>query len=72
MSHKDYVKFASALAHARADLSDDSTGRAGLRVIEQLEADIADIFAVDNPRFDRHRFMMAAFGTPTTGRDRPR
>ena len=30
----------------------------------------ADMFAADNPRFDRKRFMDAACGRPSNGRDK--
>lgn len=43
-------------------------GLDGLFVI--CPADLADIFAKDNPRFDRARFLAACDANPTNKRDK--
>lgn len=57
MTKKDYEKFADMLLGYRCCNLDED----GDRVISVLGVaqDIADIFAADNPRFDRERFLQA-------------
>ena len=56
MTHKDYKLIAGALAEARVDR-------------DTVEI-VADALRGTNPRFDRDRFIAAASGTPSHGRDR--
>ena len=66
MSRKDYQKFAETLATVRGWVKDgykDGPEReAALGALVVLEGGIANIFAEDNPRFDRQRFTVAAKG----------
>jgi len=55
MSRKDYVKFAEMLSKNYPSV--DNGGEAYQH--ERLQKEIADIFAGDNPRFDRQRFYSA-------------
>lgn len=69
MTRKDYVLLAEAIAQFTRDLDADDLittsekGRAilsGERVAAQTIAHrLADLFALDNPRFDRSRFLKA-------------
>lgn len=52
MTKKDYIKFASMLAIKRP-------GRRSTGYWEDLISRIANIFADDNPSFDRERFIAA-------------
>jgi hypothetical protein len=72
-SRKDYVAVAAILAGEyalNAKLSDaylvtDETvsSRAHGRItVENITASVADVFASDNPRFDREKFYRAALG----------
>ena len=57
MTRKDYVRFAQVLSSYKADCHDEGTSP---RVVAQfLALRIADVFADDNPRFDRERFLQA-------------
>lgn len=58
MTHKDFVLIAAALARAKAD--------------PLVVNEMADALRPTNSRFDRNRFIAAASGKPTTGRDKPR
>lgn len=62
MSRKDYVEVAEILASANAQVEHLSAATLILRVTENL----ADVFANDNARFDRERFMAAAQPRPKT------
>lgn len=58
MSRKHYVAAAQILARHTARVpwvSDDQRSTA-----QAIAADLADMFAADNPRFDRARFFTAA------------
>ena len=57
MSRKDYIRFAQVLASYKCDYHDEGTHP---RVVADfLALRIADIFAEDNPNFDRSRFLEA-------------
>ena len=57
MTRKDYVKFAEMLARVRLQAQDKHVEfNYG---INRMQVEIADIFASDNPRFDRERFYEA-------------
>ena len=68
MTHKDFVLIAGALARAMPADNDP----AAFRVWDCTVCAVADALRGTNERFDRSRFIAAANGTPTTGRDRPR
>jgi hypothetical protein len=53
MSRKDYERIASVLAGVRQTNPD---ARVQLNVVSMT---LADVFADDNPRFDRTRFLLA-------------
>lgn len=42
------------------------------RARDAIADDFADMFEQDNPRFDRARFLAAANGKPSNGRDKVR
>ena len=54
MTRKDYVLLAEALNRSEAPYAD------GEMVRRSVAECIADALARDNPRFDRHRFLVAA------------
>lgn len=54
MSKKDYVAVAAKIANRFAE-----AGSAERSVIRVLVDDLADVFAADNPRFDRAVFLKA-------------
>ena len=54
MSKKDYVKFAEVIRVAK-----QRDYEIGAQVLRFFEIEIADLFAADNPRFDRERFAKA-------------
>ena len=58
MTRKDYIKFAALLASYKADPHSDNV--TPVEVAEFLTLRIADLFAEDNERFDRARFVEAA------------
>jgi len=58
MSRKDYVKFAEMLR----GLPDGMSHTRHVVYWTDVRDRIADIFAVDNPRFDRERFEKACKG----------
>lgn len=60
MSRKDYVAFAALLADHGDTLSDPT--QASDIAWRDLVDDVADLFAKDNPNFDRARFLRAALG----------
>lgn len=53
MTRKDYVRFAAMLKGARYYAAID------FRTLELIVKDTAQVFATDNPRFDRARFLKA-------------
>lgn len=58
MTKRDYIKFAKMLA------SEQATARIGHTIhqcviVEYIKVLIADIFAHDNPRFNREKFYRA-------------
>ncbi len=55
--HRHYKRIAAVLA-SNADTT------------SSLLVDFANMFAADNPRFDRDRFLSAADGFPINSRDR--
>jgi len=60
MTKKDYIKFANALAGLRpiqTDLETKCDFERRLRLWRKMIERIAEIFASDNPRFDRERFL---------------
>ena len=57
MSRKDYVAFAE-LVHMLVHDQCDTRPGGGLQ-LDTLVEGMADIFAGDNPRFDRGRFLVA-------------
>ena len=64
MTRKDYVKIAAILArrHRLAALDFAASSIEGWAISETLDlvaTDVADVFAEDNPRFDRARFEEA-------------
>lgn len=66
MTHKDFVLIAGALADVKRLMTPDAD------TLAEVIGCMADALGRTNPRFDRSRFIAAANGTPTTGRDRPR
>lgn len=72
MTHKDFVLIAGAVAAARemSHAARHDIGAAG--AFDDVSNQLADALAATNPRFDRQRFLAAARGEPSTGRDRPR
>lgn len=61
MTRKDYVKFAAMLAGEMA-IAQDKVGTKREVAVDAVRCIIlmtADIFAQDNPRFDRQRFYEA-------------
>jgi len=62
--HRHYKAIAAELS-AHRDLI-------GLNAQCAVMVRFADVFERDNPRFDRARFLAAASGKPSNGRDRVR
>jgi hypothetical protein len=60
MSRKDYVAFA-ALLREHADTIMDPTQAPDIALADLVNG-VADVFAADNPNFDRRRFLEAATG----------
>jgi hypothetical protein len=58
MSRKDYVAFARLVNMLRAE------GELSLNGAVAMAVGMADVFAGDNPRFDRGRFLAACDLTP--------
>lgn len=61
MTRKDYQLIADALRHARP-LAPPSTSilRAAHYTLDSAARHLAEALALDNPRFDRERFLKAA------------
>ena len=66
MTRKNYIAFAKATARqvqeVRSYGSLNVERHAKLAGINEIVGIAADLFAADNPRFDRDRFMTACFG----------
>ena len=60
--HRHYVRIAEAIASIRGKFGCDDT-----RIIAEH---FADALRGTNPNFDRQRFVSAAMGEPSNGRDR--
>jgi len=60
--HRHYVRIAEIIATARGKFGRDDT-----RLIAEH---FADTLRSTNPNFDRQRFISAAMGEPSNGRDR--
>lgn len=60
--HRHYVAIADHIA----------TNMQEWEAKDDIVAQFAMLFAKDNPRFDRERFMAAASGKPINGRDKVR
>jgi len=60
MRKKDYVTFAEMLRAAPSFMAYTDSGV--LAMVDHVRDRIADIFAADNPRFDRERFERACRG----------
>ena len=58
MTKKDYVKFANRIRSQIQDAEDECNDYARQSAIRTAN-DAAGIFAADNPRFDRERFLKA-------------
>ena len=58
MTRKDYVRFAAMLSSYIVDPHDEGTSPVDVAGFFALR--MADIFADDNPRFDRERFLIHA------------
>lgn len=63
--HRHYKAIAALIA-AQAETGMDET------IMYPWRNRFADMFAKDNPRFDRARFLAAANGKPINGRDNVR
>lgn len=55
MSRKDYVAIADVFAKA----ADSTVRRTKRDVARELAEEVANVFAADNPAFDRERFLKA-------------
>ena len=64
--HRHYKAIAAMLHEAIY------TPNAEHKTLHQVRDQLADMFASDNPRFDRARFLAAANGKPSNGRDKVR
>ena len=65
MSRKHYKRAAEIIAAARPAETMPDEWRAGCQSAVDLIADeLADMFAADNPNFNRHVFMDACKGEP--------
>lgn len=66
--HRHYVAIAQVFASSKGDswMTGNATHWASQR------DSMADLFASDNPRFDRGRFEAATEGKPSNGRDKVR
>jgi hypothetical protein len=60
--HRHYVRIAETIASIRGKFGNDDT-----RIIAEH---FADNLRGTNPNFDRQRFISAAMGEPSNGRDR--
>ena len=58
MTRKDYVLIAKALK-AQMKLSETFKEEDGMTSVANIARDLSDSFAIENPRFDRARFLSA-------------
>jgi len=65
--YRYYKAIAATLAKARETIGSVSVANP---LISYTVDEIADMFASDNPRFDRAWFLAAANGKPSNGRDK--
>lgn len=66
MSGRDYRAMAQAIRYQReqeVEASRLTDTLEGVFAVEALALRIADLYAADNPRFDRARFVNAAIGS---------
>ncbi len=59
MSRKDYCAIANVIAGEVALAENDGADHT-VSTLENVARSVADVFAADNPRFDRQRFYTAA------------
>ena len=66
MSKKDYIKFAkmvqvqnTRIVHTNNTVTDGNADNLLKEQLQTLAESMADIFAEDNPNFDRERFLKA-------------
>lgn len=59
MTKQDYIVIAEVIFRER---SDQRTTYAQVRVLDRLALRMADVLALDSPRFDRDRFIDACVG----------
>lgn len=59
MTRKDYIAIAAAIQRARSASNYRETQEAMLEMHTGCAHSIADALALDNPRFDRERFLKA-------------
>ena len=57
MTRKDYVRFAQLVASYKVDCHDEGTHP--WVIADHFARCMANVFADDNPRFDRERFLQA-------------
>ena len=69
--HRHY-KAIAALFAGMEHLNTRIEGDEGDMMLSSTVDQFADMFASDNPRFDRARFLAAANGKPSNGRDKVR
>jgi len=62
MTRKDYVAIAEAFATTKPETADNVQAREARYQWKLVMTEIADVFADDNPRFDRDRFYTACEG----------
>lgn len=65
--HRHYKAVAARLNRARDTVG---SGQPSAGIVKYVTDEMADMFADDNPRFDRARFLAAASGKPSNGRDK--
>lgn len=64
MTRKDYEATAHAIAQVTKDWAAPNGGmltRETRHLLEDIADALADVFAADNPRFDRGRFVSACY-----------
>lgn len=67
--HRHYKAIAALIATTTKHPGNTSQARVGM---ETLANAFSNMFEQDNPRFDRTRFLAAANGKPSNGRDKVR
>jgi hypothetical protein len=68
MTRQDYIKFA-ALLSGEATLAKHNGDHRTEQVVNNIKLGMADIFAHDNPQFDRSRFYAACEPKSKVGDD---